>query len=324
MTAMHLDATPEGSPLPLGACGILGRAGDTTTVRELVTCKLCLADMRLKLSATPPAVTHLDAETIAAVDVQAQECRVALDRVAARMQERDPDELPAYVLTPERWSERNCKCKRCETCRMYKRLNDDAETFGTNQQAPPRAQLPFEERPRWPRVEAALEAYALHREEGFSFESVAAALIRSAELGEFSSGSFLARIPNANLAAEDVAGIETSLRAAHERANQSMRTISVSYEFFVIVLVGRVVGTGEVIKGKYGASFRTEAPVPAGELAARIQVPQTVIATVMRVGLRCLRIEMAARGLVRAWPVDSELEDAIDARRAELMQRRTG
>lgn len=311
MTRMHLDATPEGSALPIGLCKTLARYGGTTSVRELVSCKLCLQRMRTELVLTRP--TALPPPPPPRLELA-----------------RDPSEPPPYLVTPARWAEAHrlraegkaCTCKRCDTCKWYTQSDRDYALANTFERG---SGLYEPERPRWSSVAEALTDYVRHLEDGYPAPSLAYERTKESE-------GWLALRPRANAdspagtgpridsrserVADETVAVDGALRAVYGRQQDPP-----PYRAWVTVLLGRVVGQVEERRRK-SVAYRVARAVQAEDLAAAVGIDVKLVGGLVRSAMRGLRVELGARGLVRL-RADVDLEAEVRFRRAELEARRS-
>lgn len=298
MTRMHLDATPEGSPLPISLCGMLCRFGDTTGVQPLVTCKLCLDRIRE-----------------AKVEIL-ELMKPRFPRLVPKL-EQDTDEPPGYVVTPERWERQGCKCGRCDVCVWYKPFQATAE--GSDGGATGPHEPPSPDKPRWSHVEAALAWYKGELANDYALSSFHGQLVRSREAEGVMIRTASANDPALTRTAQDLAMMYLCLRDGHHRA----LTHNLNLVDWTTVLLSRVVGSWTLGKTRRGRRTPKVELVPASAVAECLGVTEIAVAGIVRSGLRALRVEMGARQLVAVWRADGELATEIAARRDELLRRRT-
>ncbi len=216
------------------------------------------------------------------------------------------------VLTPATWRRLDCLCGDCPCCRYFVHLAINAHIDPYSD--PPKGR-PSPDRPMWPTVEAALESYVRHIEDGYPVPAMGAVLISLAETGIAVRGGPPKSSP-AHLAAEQVAAMDQALERVYPYPEHALTPVQLRE-----VLFARVVGRMRVTKDGWGNLWRIAEKVPAEELAERYAIRRTVVASVVRSGMHRLRVQLAARGLTHMPPRSTRAYQAAATLREDLAAR---
>lgn len=218
-------------------------------------------------------------------------------RASRRADRFDTDQLP--VLTPVTWRlyQQDCGCGRAGecpwcawavVCRQY-----DGNTYD-NRMAP---RIAAGERPRWHSADAALQEYWATICDGYPAGSVSGSIVAFGKLGCWTQRGERASSAS-EYAADGVVSVERALRYAIPGDG---------WRRDAALLIAR--------RG-------LRVPVDLEELAAAFGLRATEVVSAVRRGMRGLRVDLAARGLIQHPALSSRDYEQMAARREELLGRR--
>lgn len=214
------------------------------------------------------------------------------------------------VLTPETYRRVSCHCRGCDVCRWFGDI--EAQAFA----APwaKRHALEDPSRPRWATAVAALAEYVELLAYGAPTPSVGELVEHLGAQGARVQTSGPPADSRAIRIVDDRVTIETCLVAAYGPDNDW----GLGHRVCVDILLDRKVGRLDPVTGRDGRQHRKRVQVPADQLAEAHGVTPTDIGSIVRSGMRRLRIEMAARGLIRPPRASASMLEAIESRKRSL------
>ena len=185
-----------------------------------------------------------------------------------------PDEHPhggMPLLTPETWRRRDCRGhhpRECVVCAFF------ADIDMLHWIDPYRRRYSAPSSTRWRTAEQALADYLVIVADGYPSASPSGAIVTFGRLGTWTQQGGR-KSSQAETSADDAVVVELALRFAFDDA-PGWRACA------AVVLARRA----------------TRTPVDAGELAARLGIASEDIDAIVRQGMRGVRADLAARGLI--------------------------
>lgn len=265
MTRVHYDGDP-GSIIPLPYCGHVG--GRVTKDVRAVTCKLCRRRLLKAAKKKEPVPVYVERPKIEPVDVGA---------------------LP--FLTPETWRRIRdaCQCGSCDVCRFeaHQHRLDHVLPWTETKMAEVRQK-------RFSSVAHALEVFVRIRLDGYPLGS-SSSYDAYCELGLRVDGEQVAE-PRHLTAADDCAEVERALSDAYDEHNSR----GLSVDDCLTILLARVVGRVETVKGRRGSKQRRYAPVPMEELSERFNISKEALGGIVKSGKKRVYYALFERGLMEA------------------------
>lgn len=262
---IHYNGDPS-SVIPLPYCGHIG--GVVTKDVRAVTCKLCRKRLLKAAKKSVPVPAYFQ-------------------RI-----EPEPVEVGSLpFLTPETWRRirDNCQCGKCDVCRFEAALNR-AEHI----QPWTEAKMEHIREKRFSSVAHALEVYVRVRSDGYPVGS-SSSYDAFCELGLRVDGEQVAEPRNLS-AADDAAEVERALLDAFDEHNDRGLTL----DQCVTVLLGRVVGRMETVKGRMGRTQQAYTPIPMDELSERFGLSKEAIGGIVKSGKKRVYYALFERGLMEA------------------------
>lgn len=262
---IHYNGDPS-SVIPLPYCGHIG--GVVTKDVRAVTCKLCRKRLLKAAKKSVPVPAYFQ-------------------RI-----EPEPVEVGSLpFLTPETWRRirDNCQCGKCDVCRFEAALNR-AEHI----QPWTEAKMERVRQKRFSSVAHALEVFVRIRLDGYPIGS-SSSYDAYCELGLRVDNDAVAE-PRHLAAADDCAEVERALAEAFDEHNSR----GLEPDDCVAVLLARVVGRAETVKGRYGSKQRRYAPVPMDELSERFGLSKEALGGIVKSGKQRVYLALYERGLMEA------------------------
>lgn len=262
-TKIHYDGDPS-SVIPLPYCGHIG--GVVTKDVRAVTCKLCRRRLLKAAKKSEP--------------------------VPAYVAPPEPVEVGSLpFLTPETWRRirDNCQCGKCDVCRFeaYQHRLEHIQPWTESKMEQVREK-------RFSSVAHALEVYVRVRLDGYPLGS-SSSYDAFCELGLRVDNDAVAE-PRHLAAADDAAEVERALLEAFDEHNDR----GLTFDQCVTVLLGRVVGRMETVKGRTGRTQQAYTPIPMDELSERFGLSKEAIGGIVKSGKKRVYYALFERGLMEA------------------------
>jgi len=213
-------------------------------------------------------------------------------------------------VDPSTYQRLDCRCGGCDVCAFFASIERDSEIFEARRAPPPR---PAEERARFGGVHQALALYVRVRSDGYQISSSMGGLMRIAESGVRGPRRASSTVLET---ADEMAAIEAALERAYDGGNDR----GIGVEACAAILLARLVGRERLVGASGSRRMRMREPVPVADLATHHGISPGVVQAIVQSGVRRLRIELAARGLIPMPRRQSRLLEPIERRRGELLR----